>query len=208
MYKVIGADQQVYGPVAAAQLHQWMAEGRIHLTTLVQFEGTADWKPLSSLTEFALPPTVNMPRSPTGAQSDGIAIAGLICGILSLVCCCAGTIFGILGLVFSIIVLSRRQDYPAENSRQMALIGLILSIVGLLSHFILPLFFIVPGALGIRHFKAPTCADRGVIQDDFDFFFRLNFGADRFTKNSGTAFGVFRFSRNNRSEVITKGAVV
>ena len=155
MYKVIGSDQQVYGPVTAAQLHQWMAEGRVQLATLVQLAGTADWKPLSSFPEFAIPPAVNMPRPPAGAQSDGIALGGLICGILSLVCCCAGPIFGVFGLVFSIIVLGRRQDYPAEGSRQMALAGLILSILGLLSHCLLPLFFIVPGGLRIHHFRWP-----------------------------------------------------
>jgi hypothetical protein len=153
MYKVIGSDQQVYGPVASAQLHQWMTEGRVNLATLVQLEGTADWRPLSSFAEFAVPPTVTMPHSPAGAQSDGIAIAALICGILSFVCCCAGPIFGVLGLVFSIIVLSRHQDYPAESSRQMALAGLILCIVGLLSRFLLPLFFLVPGGLRFHHFR-------------------------------------------------------
>jgi hypothetical protein len=155
MYKVIGSDQQVYGPVTASQLHQWMAEGRINLSTLVQLEGTADWKPLSSWPEFAVPPAVNMPRSAAGAPSDGMAIGGLICGILSILCCCASPLFGVLGLIFSIIVLSRRQDYPAESSRQLALAGLILSILGLLSHCLLPLFFIVPGGLRIHHFRWP-----------------------------------------------------
>jgi hypothetical protein len=153
MYKVIGSDQQVYGPVTAAQLHQWMAEGRVNLATLVQLEGSADWKPLSSFPEFAVPPPVNMPRSAAGAQADGLAIGGLICGILSMVCCCASPLFGVLGLIFSIIVLSRRQDYPSEGSRQMALAGLILSILGLLWHCLLPLFLIVPGGLTIHHFR-------------------------------------------------------
>jgi hypothetical protein len=154
MFKVIGSDQQVYGPVTAAQLHQWMAEGRVNPATLVQLEGTTDWKALSSFPEFAIPPAVNLPRSQADTQSDGIAIAALICGILSLVCCCAGPIFGVLGLVFSIIVLSRHQDYPAESSRQMALAGLILCIVGLLSRLLLPFFFLVPaGALRIHHFR-------------------------------------------------------
>lgn len=153
MYKVIGSDQQIYGPVAAAQLHQWLAEGRVNLDTLVQLEGAADWKPLSTCPGFAIPPPVSMPRSPAGAQSDGLATGELICGILSIVCCCASPIFGILGLVFSIIVLSRSQDYPAESSRQTALAGLILSILGLIWHSLLPFFFLVPGGLTFRHFR-------------------------------------------------------
>jgi hypothetical protein len=153
MYKVIGSDQKVYGPVTAAQLQQWMAEGRVNLATLVQLEGAADWKPLSSLPEFAVPPPVSLPPSPAGAQNDGLATGALICGILSIVCCCASPIFGALGLVFSIIVLSRRQDYPSESSRQTALAGLILSIIGLLWHCLLPLFFILPGGFRFHHFR-------------------------------------------------------
>jgi len=153
MYKVIGSDQQIYGPVTAAQLHQWMAEGRVNLATLVRLEGTADWKPLSSFPEFAAPPPISLPRSPAGAQSDGLAMGALVCGILSVVCCCASPIFGVLGLIFSIIVLSRQQDYPSESSRQTALAGLVLSILGLLWHCLLPFFFIVPGGLTFRHFR-------------------------------------------------------
>jgi len=153
MYKVIGSDQQVYGPVTAAQLRQWMAEGRVNLATLVQREGAAEWKPLSSLPEFAVPPPVSMPRAPAGAQSDGLATGSLVCGILSIVCCCASSIFGALGLIFSIIVLSRREDYPSESSRQTALVGLILSIIGLLWHFLLPLLFVLPGGWRVHHFR-------------------------------------------------------
>jgi hypothetical protein len=153
MYKVIGSDQQVYGPVSAAQLQQWMAEGRVNLGSLVQLEGSADWKPLSSWPQFAAPPPVSMPRPPVRGQSDGLALGALICGILSIVCCCASPILGVLGLIFSIIVLSRHQDYPAESSRQTALAGLILSIIGLIWHSLLPFFFIVPGGLTFRHFR-------------------------------------------------------
>jgi hypothetical protein len=130
-----------------------MAEGRVNLTTLVQIEGTAEWKPLSSFPQFGVPPTVSMPPNPAGTQSDGLAIAALVCGILSIVCCCGGPVFGVLGLTFSIIVLSRHQDYPAESSRQMALAGLILSILGLLSRIFLPLFFFVPAGLRFHHFR-------------------------------------------------------
>jgi hypothetical protein len=94
-----------------------------------------------------------MPRSAAGAQADSMATAALICGILSIVCCCGGSIFGVLGLIIPIIILSRRQDYPSKSSRQMALAGLILSIIGLLSHCLLPLFLIVPGGWSIRHFR-------------------------------------------------------
>ena len=53
MYKIIGADGRVYGPVSAAQLRQWMAEGRAGFQTRVQTEGGSEWVLLASLPEFA-----------------------------------------------------------------------------------------------------------------------------------------------------------
>ncbi len=53
MFKIIGADQKPYGPVAEDQLRQWVAEGRADGRTLAQAEGSTDWKPLASFPEFA-----------------------------------------------------------------------------------------------------------------------------------------------------------
>jgi len=53
MYKIIGTDGKVYGPVTAEQLRQWINEGRANGQTQVQPEGATDWKPLSVLPEFA-----------------------------------------------------------------------------------------------------------------------------------------------------------
>jgi hypothetical protein len=61
MYKIIGADERVYGPVSAAQLRQWMEEGRASFQTRVQTEGSSEWVPLGSLLEFADASTVAPP---------------------------------------------------------------------------------------------------------------------------------------------------
>jgi uncharacterized membrane protein len=53
MYKIIGADQKEYGPSSAGEIRQWVAEGRANGQTLVQAEGSDEWKPLSSYPEFA-----------------------------------------------------------------------------------------------------------------------------------------------------------
>jgi hypothetical protein len=53
MYKIIGADGKEYGPVTTEQLRQWITEGRSNAQTRVQSEGSAEWKPLGSLPEFA-----------------------------------------------------------------------------------------------------------------------------------------------------------
>jgi GYF domain 2 len=53
MYKIIGADQKEYGPSTADEIKQWVAEGRANGATLVQLEGSGEWKRLDSFPEFA-----------------------------------------------------------------------------------------------------------------------------------------------------------
>lgn len=77
MYKIIGADQQEYGPVTVDQIREWIAEGRANGATLVQPEGATDWTPLSSFPDFtdALnaqsppPPSPATPLPPADPQS-------------------------------------------------------------------------------------------------------------------------------------------
>lgn len=53
MYKIIGGDQHEYGPATAEEVRQWIAEGRLSGQSLIQVEGSAEWKPLSAYPEFA-----------------------------------------------------------------------------------------------------------------------------------------------------------
>jgi TM2 domain-containing membrane protein YozV len=93
MYKIIGADGQSYGPVSSEQIRRWLVENRVRADTLVQAEGTQEWKPLSSFPEFAsdlssLPPPRSSPPPLTAATSTSAAsrasnkVPAGICGIL------------------------------------------------------------------------------------------------------------------------------
>jgi hypothetical protein len=53
MFKMIGGDGREYGPVSAEQLREWIADSRANGQTLVQPEGSTEWRPLSSFPEFA-----------------------------------------------------------------------------------------------------------------------------------------------------------
>jgi len=130
MYKVIGNDQRIYGPASLAQVRQWQAEGRVNNASLAQVEGSADWKPLSAFPEFGIPPIVVMPAR-VEQHGNGMAIAGLVCGILANICCCFGFIFAILGIVFSIIALNRHEGGTERGSNTIAVCGLVLSALGL-----------------------------------------------------------------------------
>src|SRR5438093_64490 len=100
MYKMLGADGKEYGPIAADQLRQWIAEGRANGQTRVLPEGASEWKPLAEVPELAQslrsPPSAQ-PISfalPVGSapQTNGMAVTSLILGILSATCglCCCG----------------------------------------------------------------------------------------------------------------------
>jgi hypothetical protein len=99
MYKIIGADQKEYGPVAADQLRQWIVEGRVNANTLVQAEGQTGWQPLSTVPELAsalplsapLPGTAgfNMPnvdsiRRKVAAPAICLMIVGILTLLLSI----------------------------------------------------------------------------------------------------------------------------
>jgi TM2 domain-containing membrane protein YozV len=133
MYKIIGADGQQYGPVSSDQLRRWMAENRLRAETLVQAEGTVDWKPLSSFAEFAgthfTPPTMTPspgscpPPNPRASSKISAGICGVILGgfgVHKFILGYTGT--GIIMLLLS--VLSCGALYPI-----MHLIGLVEGIV-------------------------------------------------------------------------------
>lgn len=82
MFTIVGGDGRPYGPVSADQLRQWITEGRASGATLVQAEGASDWKPLSTLAEFATATAAAVPPVLQGADTrKSKLIAGLL-GIL------------------------------------------------------------------------------------------------------------------------------
>jgi uncharacterized Tic20 family protein len=64
MYKIIGKDGQQYGPATADEMHRWLKENRVNAQTMVQAEGSPDWKPLSTFAEFAADLRTPPPISP------------------------------------------------------------------------------------------------------------------------------------------------
>jgi len=79
MYRVIGTDGQQYGPISAEQLRRWIAENRLNARSLVQPEGSQEWKALGSFAEFAdalktiPPPAPPLAGSPPKPDADALA---------------------------------------------------------------------------------------------------------------------------------------
>jgi hypothetical protein len=136
MYKIIGTDGRQYGPISAGQIRQWIAEGRVDSRTPVFTNGAKDWTFLGLLPEFAsyfvamTSPSIATP--PQARKTNSFATAGLVCGILSWICCC-GFPINLLGLVFSLVAISQMNRHPeAHEGRGVAIAGLALSLVNLL----------------------------------------------------------------------------
>jgi hypothetical protein len=149
MFKIIGGDGRQYGPVSADQVRQWIAEGRANAQTLVQAEGSVEWKPLGLFPEFAsstAPPVTpsTPPPAPTAPVTrpvtNNMAVAGLIFGLIGILggWLCCGPILSVLGIVFSSVGLSQiNRDPTRQTGKGIAVAGLILSIITLLALLIL-----------------------------------------------------------------------
>ncbi len=48
VFKIVGEDRKIYGPVTVRDIEAWLREGRIDLKTLVQRVGYKDWKQLAA----------------------------------------------------------------------------------------------------------------------------------------------------------------
>jgi TM2 domain-containing membrane protein YozV len=86
MYKIIGTDGRPYGPASVEEMRRWIAENRVNAQTPVQMEGSQEWKPLCSFSEFAsglnaVPPPIAPPPSAVASRASNKIPAG-VCGIL------------------------------------------------------------------------------------------------------------------------------
>jgi hypothetical protein len=146
MYRIVGADQREYGPVAAEQIRQWIQEGRADGGTIARFE-EGPWKPLATFPEFtdvfgsrdrnppltsAAPPRppTNLPRSP---KNHPLAVSGIILSGLAIVpCCCFGPLFGVVGLALSVIALIQIQKEPEKwDGKNLAIAGIVLGVASI-----------------------------------------------------------------------------
>jgi hypothetical protein len=68
-YTVMGEDGHEYGPVDAAQIHEWIAEGRLETKTPVKAPDAKDWAFLGTLPEFAKALKAAAPKPPGARES-------------------------------------------------------------------------------------------------------------------------------------------
>jgi len=131
------------GPVEERQLREMIASGHLVPETLLWRDGLKDWTRLDSLPELhQLPSTPYAPPGmpygaypgyPPQAPTSNLAIASLVCGIVSLFFCYLSAIPGIPAVICGHLALSamRNSLYPVSG-RGMAIAGLVLGYLGIL----------------------------------------------------------------------------
>ena len=136
MYRIIGGDKQIYGPVSAEELRRWLAEGRLNAQSQVQAEGSTEWKPLSAYPELQeivatlpqVPPLVTASVVPTVTQfverDYDLDIGGCVSRGWELYKNNFGVVFGGVAIYFVIQI-----GFSAFG--QIPLLGALLSLVNL-----------------------------------------------------------------------------
>jgi hypothetical protein len=163
-----GKEAQQFGPIDEATLRARIAAGEVSGSDLVWTEGMVEWIPLSKVSQFSgpapqagssespekyvtddpaspyAPPAVNPVASVVGGgvqlapPTSGLAIASMVCGILSLFFCfCGGMLLGIPAVICGHMALKQTGSErpgmtPRMGGRGMAIAGLIMGYIGIL----------------------------------------------------------------------------
>ena len=163
-----GKEAQQFGHIDEATLRARIAAGEVSGSDLVWTEGMVEWIPLSKVSQFSgpapqagssespekyvtddpaspyAPPAVNPVASVVGGgvqlapPTSGLAIASMVCGILSLFFCfCGGMLLGIPAVICGHMALKQTGSErpgmtPRMGGRGMAIAGLIMGYIGIL----------------------------------------------------------------------------
>jgi len=142
MYHIIGVDGQSRGPIDAATLTQWIAEGRANGQTKTCPEGGSEWKPLAYYPEFATalsqappaPPTISTHTSESDATGGIIpyknkqALIGYYMSCVGLLIMCIpilGFIYGAVVMALGIKGLKNAKENPAVKGKVHCWIAII-----------------------------------------------------------------------------------
>ena len=133
-----GSQGQQNGPIAESELRHLMTQGVVTQETLVWREGLLEWKPLSSVMELQGPQVTNAmptsyPQISGYAPNSALAIASMVCGILSILLCYVHAVAAIPAVICGHMALKkiRESEFPMAG-RGMAIAGLVTGYLGLL----------------------------------------------------------------------------
>ncbi|MCX8157776.1 MAG: DUF4339 domain-containing protein [Verrucomicrobiae bacterium] len=150
MYRVIGGDGREYGPASVQEVRQWLAQGRLHVQSLVRSEAEPTWRPLHTFPELTPPPPAALGAVSHPPTSNPMALWGFVFGLLSLLgsclCCCACPV-NLLAILFSTLGLAQASRERDTHSQTLAVVGLILGILSLVESVVATLVAALSNAL-------------------------------------------------------------
>ena len=163
----IARDGKQLGPFSLEEVNQQLAAGTLNLSDNAWYEGASGWAPLSTVpgvttaaaSTAASTPAAATPSAapaPTAAASgpvvpttvvvaaptEPLAIWSLVLSLVGLLgFCCGGPILGIAGVVCGHLGLSKINANPQLQGRGLAMAGLIIGYIAVVSWALYLLFF-------------------------------------------------------------------
>jgi hypothetical protein len=161
----IARDGKQLGPFSVEEINRQLAAGTLSLSDNAWYEGAAGWAPLSTVpgvtggasTSATIPaatPTVTAaPSAPPGAAvvpttmvvaapTEPLAIWSLVLSLIGLLgFCCGGPVLGIAGVICGHLGLSKINANPHLQGRGLAMAGLIIGYIAVLSWVFYLIFF-------------------------------------------------------------------
>lgn len=78
----------------------------------------------------------------TNNYTNGMAIAGFVISLVSLMCCCYTSYLSVVGLVFSILGLSKANEH-AEKGKNLAIAGIVINSISIALSIVYLFVFLV-----------------------------------------------------------------
>lgn len=134
-----GSQGQQNGPIPESELRVLLADGTITQQTLVWRDGLVEWKPVAEVAELQAPP-LTAPAMLAYQQAAygvvpqcGLAVASMVCGIVSLMACYVHALAAIPAVVCGHLAIKKiRESQQPMAGRGMAIAGLVTGYLGLL----------------------------------------------------------------------------
>ena len=152
-----GSQGQQNGPITESELRRLLADGSLTQQTLVWRDGLGEWRAVSEVPELQAPvlttPEViaDQQASYGVAPQSGLAIASMVCGIVSLLLCYVNALAAIPAVICGHMALKKiRESLQPMAGRGMAIAGLVTGYLGLLFQLaiIIGLLFFVRNVVG------------------------------------------------------------
>lgn len=159
-----GKDNAQHGPVSDLEIRNLISTDQITPDTMIWREGMSDWLPLKDVQDFQPAQTPIQHNTDTGTSSgnpyarprtqagitsqaatptDGLSIASLVLGIISIMSCYVWGLFAIPAVICGHMSLKKINTSPTPVAgKGMAIAGLVMGYIGIALQLLIIVIFI------------------------------------------------------------------